>query len=79
MPSDMVEILTLQSTHKLLKNLGALSTCAKCSQSLTKIKRILKSLSYILDTMENGQKTSHATVPLKVLFSQMDLAEIKLI
>jgi hypothetical protein len=35
------------SPHKLLKNLGALSEYAKCSQSSTKIKKI-----EILDTME---------------------------
>ncbi len=29
----MVEILPLSSPHKLLKNLGALSKYAKCSQS----------------------------------------------
>jgi hypothetical protein len=39
-PSPMVEILTLWSPHKLLKNLGALSEYAKCSQSSTKIKKI---------------------------------------
>jgi hypothetical protein len=37
MLSDMVEIQTLQSPHKLLKNLGALSKYAKCSQRLKKI------------------------------------------
>jgi hypothetical protein len=36
----MVEILTLWSPHKLLKNLGALCIYAKCSQSSTKIKKI---------------------------------------
>jgi hypothetical protein len=37
--SPMVEILTLRSPHKLLKNLGALSEYAKCSQSSTKINK----------------------------------------
>jgi len=46
----MVEILTLWSPHKLLKNLSALSEYAKCSQSSTRKK--LKSLLSILDTME---------------------------
>jgi hypothetical protein len=65
MPSDVVEILILQSTHKLLKNIGGLSICAKCSQSLTKIKRILKSLSYILDTIEMVKKTISRFCPFK--------------
>jgi hypothetical protein len=39
MPSDMVEILTLVKSYKLLKNLGALSKYVKCRQSLTKIKK----------------------------------------
>ncbi len=49
-----------------MKNLGALSKyrCAKCSQSLTKKK--LKSLFYILDTMERSKKPTHASVPLKL-------------
>jgi hypothetical protein len=67
MPSDMVEILSLQSPHKLLKNLGALSKYAKCSQSLTKINHFLKSLSYILDTTYNGKKPSQATVTWRPL------------
>jgi hypothetical protein len=36
----VVEILALWSPHKLLKNLGALSGYAKCSQSWIKIKKI---------------------------------------
>ncbi len=59
MLSDMVEILTLQSPHKLLKNLGALSKYAKCSQSLKKI------LILYLGYRGMVKKTSHATVPLK--------------
>jgi hypothetical protein len=51
----MVEILDLWSPHKLLKNLGALSGYAKCSQSSIKIKK-LKSLLSFLDTMENSRK-----------------------
>ncbi len=47
-----------------MTNLGALSEYAKWSQSSTKIKKMLKSLSYILDTMIWSKKTSHATVPL---------------
>jgi hypothetical protein len=35
----MVEILTLWSPHKLLKNLGALSEYAKCSLSSTQNKK----------------------------------------
>jgi hypothetical protein len=66
MPSDMVEILTLQSPHKLLKNLGALSTYAKCNQSLTKIKKIFK--SFFFDRMEWSKKPSHATAPLTFTF-----------
>jgi hypothetical protein len=62
----MVEILTLWSPHKLLKNLGALSEYAKCSQSSTKIKK-LKYLLSILDTMEWSKKPSHATVPLNAV------------
>jgi hypothetical protein len=50
--SPMVEILTLWSPHMLLKNLGALSEYAKCSWSSTKIKKKLKSLLSVLDTME---------------------------
>jgi hypothetical protein len=61
----MVEIMTLWSPHKLLKNLGALSEYAKCSQSSPKIKK-MKSLPVlsILDTMDGQRKPSHATVPL---------------
>jgi hypothetical protein len=44
----------------LLKNPGALSEYAKCS----KVKKKLKSLLSILDTMEWSKKLSHATVPL---------------
>ncbi len=62
-PSPMVEMLTLWSPHKLLKNLSALSKKAKCSQSSTKKK--LKSFLSILDT-KNGKKTYHATVPLRI-------------
>ncbi len=58
----MVEILTLWSPHKLLKNLGALSEYAKCNRSSSKIKK-LKSLLSVLDTMEWHKKPSHATVP----------------
>jgi hypothetical protein len=36
----MVEILTLWSPQKLLKNLCAFSEYAKCRQSLTKIKKV---------------------------------------
>ncbi len=36
-PSPVVEILTLWSPHKLLKNVGALSEYAKCIQSSNKI------------------------------------------
>jgi hypothetical protein len=39
-PPPVVEILTLWSPHKLLKNLGALSEYAKCSQSSTKKKKL---------------------------------------
>jgi hypothetical protein len=49
-PSPMVDILSLWSPHKLLKNLGALSKYAKCSQSSTNIKKNMKSLLSILDT-----------------------------
>jgi hypothetical protein len=59
----MVEILTPPSSHKLLKNLGALSEYDKCSQSSTK-QIIFRSLLTILDTMEWSKKPSHATVPL---------------
>ncbi len=57
----MVEILTLWSPHKLLKNLGALSEYAKCSQSLIKKIEILS-----LCPGYNGvvKKTSQATFPL---------------
>jgi len=48
-----------------LRNLVALSEYAKRSQSSTKIKKILKSLSYISDTVIWSKKPSHATVPLK--------------
>ncbi len=37
----MVKILTLWSPHNLLKNLGALSEYAKCSQRSTKKIEIL--------------------------------------
>jgi hypothetical protein len=37
----MVETWTLWSPHKLLKNLGALSEYAKCSQRSTKKNEIL--------------------------------------
>jgi hypothetical protein len=63
----MVETLTLWNPHKLLKNLGALSEYAKCSQSSTKIKKKLKSLLSILDTMEWSKNPSHATVPLNAV------------
>jgi hypothetical protein len=58
----MVEILTLWSPHKLLKNLGALSEYAKCSQSSTKKNEIL-TLYPEYDGMV--KKPSHATVPLR--------------
>ncbi len=63
-PSPMIEILTLWSSHKLLKNLGALSEYAKCIQSSAKKYIKFKSLLSILDTLEWKIKTSHATVPL---------------
>ncbi len=59
----MVEKLTLWSPHKLLKNLGAFSEYAKCSQNSTKIKK-MKSYSLSWIRWKNGQKPSHATVPL---------------
>ncbi len=62
--SPMVEILTLRSPHKLLKNLGALCAYAKCSQSSTKDKLNLNFFFPILDTMEWFNKPSQATVPL---------------
>jgi hypothetical protein len=65
----MVEILTLWSPYKLLKNLGALSEYAEGSQSSTKIKKI-KSLRSILDMMEWSKKPSHSTVPLKTKFAR---------
>jgi hypothetical protein len=60
-PSPVVEILTLWSPHKLLKNLGALSEYAKCSQSL--IKKI--EIPFLCPGY-NGvvKKTSQATFPL---------------
>jgi hypothetical protein len=63
MLSDVVEILTLQSFHKLLKNLGALSKYAKCSQSSTKSKKFKIAILYL---EYNGmvKKPSHAIAPL---------------
>jgi hypothetical protein len=43
----MVEILSLQSSHKLLENLGAFSEYAKYGQNL----KIFEILIYNLDTM----------------------------
>jgi hypothetical protein len=60
----MVEILTLGSPFKLLKNLGALSKYAKCSQGLTKIKKI-EILILHLEYDGMVKKTSHATVRLR--------------
>ncbi len=58
-PSLMVEILTLWSPHKLLKNLGALSEYAKCSQSSTKIIKKQKNWNPYSPSWRqwNGQKT----------------------
>jgi hypothetical protein len=60
----MVEILTLWSPHKLLKNLGALCEYARCSPSLTKIKNKIEILSLYPGFDGMVKKTSHATVPL---------------
>jgi hypothetical protein len=43
----MVEILTLESPHKYLKNLGSLSEYAKRSQSSTKIKKMYIRILYL--------------------------------
>jgi hypothetical protein len=60
----MVEILALWSPHKLLKNLGALSKYANCSQSSTKIKKNENLTLYPrYDGMET--KPSQATVHLR--------------
>jgi hypothetical protein len=64
----VVEILTLWSPHKLLKNLGALSEYAKCSQSSTKIKKIeILTLYPGYDGKKWPKKPSHATVPLNAV------------
>ncbi len=71
----MAETLTLWSPYKLLKNLGALSEYAKCSQSSTKIKNEILTL----DPGYDGgmvKKTSHATVPLKGPMYEIFFAEI---
>jgi hypothetical protein len=71
----MVEILTLWSLYKLLKNLGALSEYAKCSQSLTKIKEKMKSLLSSLHGYDGMvKKPSHATVPLKAPSHEIESA-----
>jgi hypothetical protein len=58
----MVEIMTLQSPHKLLKNLGALSEYAKCSKSSTKKLKSLPGYDRMV------KKQSHATDPSKITF-----------
>jgi hypothetical protein len=62
-PSPIVEILTLWSPHKLLKNLGSLSEYAKCSQMFDQNK---KNEILTLNPGYNAmvKKLSHATVPL---------------
>ncbi len=57
----MIEILTLWSPHKLLKNLGALSEYATCIQNSTKKNKILT-----LYPEYDGivKKPYHDTVPL---------------
>jgi hypothetical protein len=60
----MVEILTIESSHKLVKNLGALSEYTKSGQCSSKINKNFKSLFCIPDTMVWSKKPSHATVPL---------------
>ncbi len=63
MPSSMVEILTVWSPHKQLKNRGPLSEYAKCSKSSTNKKKFeILTLNPRYDKMV--KKPSHATVPL---------------
>jgi hypothetical protein len=62
----MVEILTLWGPYKLLKNFGALSEFAKCSQSSTKMKKIIEILSLYPGYDGMVKKPSHATGPLRL-------------
>ncbi len=72
----MVKTFTLFSPRKLLNNLGALSEYAKCSQSLTKMKKIKILILYL---RYNGvvKKPSHATVPLRPEYMYLALRAAK--
>ncbi len=61
-PSPMDEILTLWSPHKVLKNLGALSEYAKCSQSSTDILTLYPRYNGMV------KKPSHAPVKYKQVY-----------